>query len=352
MQDVWLKLQHTLFLFATLVTILLATNSMAGVQPSSGPISGGTLITITGNNFDATATVEIDGQSATNVSYINSTTLTAITPESFTAGAVDVDVYTNTNSFNFPSAFTYLEPTITSISPTEGLAIGGTPITITGTLFTANTQINIDVNPVNNFVLVDSNTITATTPYPSSTGQVGIELYDGSAYAYLPNAFTYQLPQITSITPSSGSLAGGTDITINGAWFSNDTTVQIDVFDVTNLAVVDVNRLTATTPPGSAEGPTTVTVSVGSGLAETYGTFTYLAPSISSISPNLGSEIGGTAVTITGANFASPATLEFDVNPATSVTVVDENTITVISPAGSGTVDVTVTSSNVTTTLS
>jgi hypothetical protein len=67
---------------------------------------------------------------------------------------------------------------------------------------------------------------------------------------------------------------------------------------------------------------------------------------IRSITPNLGSTSGGTAVVIAGQNFkaqgAGTTTVKFGSASATSVTVVDDQTISAVSPAGTGTVSVTV----------
>ena len=71
---------------------------------------------------------------------------------------------------------------------------------------------------------------------------------------------------------------------------------------------------------------------------------TLLQPTVSSVSPNSGSTAGGTAVTITGTNFAAGATVTFGVAAATNVVVVSSTSITATTPAGSaGAVTVTVT---------
>jgi PKD repeat protein len=56
-------------------------------------------------------------------------------------------------------------------------------------------------------------------------------------------------------------------------------------------------------------------------------------PRITGISPNLGETSGGTAVTITGENFAADAVVNIGGLPATDIAVVDRNTITANSPA-------------------
>ncbi|MFF1418697.1 IPT/TIG domain-containing protein [Streptomyces sp. NPDC058280] len=61
------------------------------------------------------------------------------------------------------------------------------------------------------------------------------------------------------------------------------------------------------------------------------------------ISPNQGSTGGGTTVTITGTNLSGTTAVKFGTHPATAVTNVSPTQVTAVSPAGSGTVGVTVT---------
>lgn len=68
----------------------------------------------------------------------------------------------------------------------------------------------------------------------------------------------------------------------------------------------------------------------------------FFPPSILSLTPAVGSSAGGNSIVITGANFQVGATVLFGVTPAT-VTNVTPTAITVTSPAGAGTVSVTVT---------
>jgi PKD repeat protein len=67
-------------------------------------------------------------------------------------------------------------------------------------------------------------------------------------------------------------------------------------------------------------------------------------PVVSSVSPASGPATGGTSVTLTGANFASGATVQFGSAPATNVVVVSATTITAAAPPNpAGPVAVTVT---------
>lgn len=68
-----------------------------------------------------------------------------------------------------------------------------------------------------------------------------------------------------------------------------------------------------------------------------------IKPTVSKLSPKSGSPTGGTRVTITGTDFSAPATVMFGGAEATEVVVNSATSISATSPAGSGKVDVTVT---------
>jgi hypothetical protein len=69
-------------------------------------------------------------------------------------------------------------------------------------------------------------------------------------------------------------------------------------------------------------------------------------PKITKISPSSGTMFGGTSVTITGTGFTGVTKIIFNSTEATDVKVIDDETITAISPSGfNGTIDVTVTNS-------
>jgi hypothetical protein len=193
---------------------------------------------------------------------------------------------------------------------------------------------------------VDGNTITAVTPPGMSEGPVSVDVEILSSYVSLTNGYTYREPSISSIVPASGSIDGGTFVTITGNYFTNDATVAVNGTPAENVNVVDSQTITAITPASSTPGPVAVEVSVGQGVGYASGNYTYLEPSIVSVTPQSGPESGGTEVTITGTLFSPLATVEFDYNSASSVTFIDSNTLVVTTPGGTGTVDVTVTTSN------
>ncbi len=66
-------------------------------------------------------------------------------------------------------------------------------------------------------------------------------------------------------------------------------------------------------------------------------------PTVTGVSPSSGSTLGGTSVNITGTNLSGASLVDFGTTAATSFSVNSASSITAHSPAGSGTVDVTVT---------
>jgi hypothetical protein len=81
--------------------------TVTSVAPTSGPDTGGTVVTITGTNFVSGATVTFGGTAATGVTFVSSTQIDVTTP-AHAAGAADV-VVTNpdTQSGTLSSGYTY-----------------------------------------------------------------------------------------------------------------------------------------------------------------------------------------------------------------------------------------------------
>jgi hypothetical protein len=118
--------------------------------PADGPVAGGTQITINGNGFDATSTVEFGSTPAVSVTYTGSSTqLQALSPPG--AGVVDVQVTTENGAspLNPPAdEFTYTLA-VTSVTPPGGPAAGGNGgVTIQGSGFVNVTAVDFGGNPV------------------------------------------------------------------------------------------------------------------------------------------------------------------------------------------------------------
>lgn len=76
----------------------------------------------------------------------------------------------------------------------------------------------------------------------------------------------YGAPKVTGVTPSSGPVAGGTVVTINGRSFGPEPTVRFGGVAAPQFNVVSSTEMTATAPAHSP-GTVNVTVQTPAGLS-------------------------------------------------------------------------------------
>ncbi|MFN0095547.1 MAG: IPT/TIG domain-containing protein [Dehalococcoidia bacterium] len=145
---------------------------------------------------------------------------------------------------------------------------------------------------------------------------------------------------ITEVSPSSGSTAGGTIVTVWGYGLGGATGVRFGATEVAPTSV-SYRKVVAVAPAGTA-GTVNVRVVLPSGMTTVTSLtkFTYVAlPTISSLSPTSGPEAGGTEVTINGAGFTGASLVYFGGN-SVAPTSVTPTRVKAIAPPGSGTVNV------------
>jgi hypothetical protein len=325
----------------------LGVPAVTGVSPRLSRMSGRTPVTITGANFASPVTVHFGLASASNVRVVDTGTITATSPAG--TSAVDVTVTTAGGKSATSSAdlYTYLPlPTLAQVSPTSGPTAGGIAVTITGTSFAGPASVSFGGMAASNVLVRSSTTITASSP-PGAPGSVNVFVTTagGTSGAVAADRFTYlAVPTVTAVSPSAGPLAGGTSVTITGTAFAPPATVSFGGVAASNVVVKNGSRITATAPAGSGTVDVTVTTNGGTSVTSAADRFTYLAaPTLTEVSPNIGPTSGGTSVAISGANFVSPATVHFGPALASNVNVMGDGSITATSPAGTGFVDVTVT---------
>ncbi|MCL5289261.1 MAG: IPT/TIG domain-containing protein [Acidobacteria bacterium] len=321
--------------------------TVTSVNPTNGRAAGGTLVTITGTNFVANATVTFGGSASPNVTVVNATTIQAVTP-AHAAGAVNV-VVTNPDAQTgtLVSGYTFnAAPTVTNVTPNNGPLAGGTSITITGTNFMAAPVVRVGANLASGVVFNSATSITAVTPAGvAGSFSVTVINTDGQR-GVLAGAFTYNpAPTVTSVSPTSGPTGGGTAVLITGTGFRAGATVTFGATAATGVVVSSATSILATSPAGGAGAVNVIVTNTDTQTDTLASGFTYTAaPVVSSVTPSSGPVAGGTTVTITGANFVAGATVTFGANPATGVVFNSATSLTAVSPAGAaGAVSVTVT---------
>ncbi|GHD83202.1 IPT/TIG domain-containing protein [Salinibacterium amurskyense] len=317
-----------------------AAPTVSSIAPDEGPLAGGTEVTITGTGFNGATGVTFDGDDGMSFTVVSDTEITVTTPAG-TVGAATVVVEHPAGDAN-AGDFTYVvAPTVSAMSPDLGPIAGGTAVTITGTGFTGATGVTFDGDAGTSFTVVSDTEITVTSPaHAAGDVAVVVEHAGGNAAA---GDFTYLAnPSVSDLAPTSGPLAGGTEVTITGTGFTGATGVTFDGDAGTSFTVVSDTEITVTSPAHAAGDAAVVVVHPIVNAAA--GDFTYTsAPTIASLAPATGSTAGGTVVTITGSGFTGATGVTFDGDAGTSFTVVSDTEITVTSPAHSaGEIDVVV----------
>lgn len=318
------------------------TPVITSINPPNGPSLGGTPVTISGSCFSNITSVTIGGNPATNILVsIDTTTITCITPPGTGTSIVEVIGVGGIGVLTF--TYDPPVPTVTSINPPSGPLIGGTPITIIGTGFINVTSVTIDGTTATSiFVSPDNTTITATTP-AATTGTGPQTVLITAVGGTVTTTYTYFTPIITSVYPTRGPTAGGTQITLTGNYFavSNPTSITIGGISV-GFTVVSNTKIIVTTPatiPPGTPGTQNIIVTFDSNINITASIpFTYDdTPIITLINPNGGPEEGGTQITITGTSFGSTTTVTIGGILVIPISISPDNaTIICITPPGIG----------------
>jgi hypothetical protein len=164
-----------------------AAPTVTGVDPTAGPLAGGTSVTVTGTNFTGATVVDFRSTSA-SFTVVDDTTITTTSPPD-TAGTIDVTVVTpgGTSTTNPADEFTYeAAPTVTA----PGAPPASAPGAPTGLTATAG-----------------DTTVTLTWTAPSSNGGsviTGYNVYEGTTSG------------AEGAKAINASLVGGTSYTVTG----------------------------------------------------------------------------------------------------------------------------------------
>lgn len=339
----------------TLTTQIVAPPRLTNASPSSGPIAGGTAVTISGSDLVGVRSVTFGGAAAQSFSVNGATSISAVAPP-HQAGSVDITVTATYGSAQLLGGYTYVAPapTLSNVSPNAGPPSGGTSVTITGTDLTGATAVTFGGTAAISFTVNGPGSISAiTSPHVPGATDVTITTPGGSVT--LAGGFTYAsaAPVVGGVSPNTGAASGGSSVSISGINFTGATAVSFGGVNATSFTVNSANAITAVAPahaPGAVD--VSVTTPAGTGTFSGGYTYTSAAPILTGMSPISGPSAGGTSVTITGYSLAGTTAVAFDGVPATTFTVTGPNAITAIAPAHApGAVTVAITTPGGTATL-
>lgn len=326
-------------------------------NPSSGPATGGTQVTILGQNFLTGCRIKFGGVDVAQVSLISDKKIIAVTPPGTIIGPVNVRIVnpdqTGDVALDFFEYTPAPRPAISSVQPASGPRAGGTQVTITGQSFASGCQVKFEGVPAQ---IVSATTVQlrVVTPPAQSAGTVTVRVVNPDQQVGIAqNAFTYGStpppppppvglpPTILSIDTLSGPVAGATQVTIDGQNFALNCQVKFE----NNLAQILSNsatRLIVLTPPAAGASLAAVRViNPNQQTAVAQNPFQYVAAppppsglSITSVNPPSGQLAGNTEVTIQGQSFAPGCIVRFGERLAQLLSFSSAQ-LRVSSPAGS-----------------
>ena len=169
---------------------------------------------------------------------------------------------------------------------------GGTSITITGQHFVSGASVQIGQGDgagptaiaATNVTVVSATEITATTGGGAKRRTFHVFVIENGVTSAAGSAvFTYNVPVVSGVSPSSGPAGGGTAITITGTGFASGASVQIGqdagagltAIPATNVTVVSATEITATTGGGAKPGLVDLFVTSGGNTSGPNGSDRY-----------------------------------------------------------------------------
>lgn len=157
-------------------------------------------------------------------------------------------------------------PTITSFSPSSGLA--GATVTVTGTNLTGATFLTLNGANVPGYTVVNATTVTFAIPTGATSGPIAIATAGGTATSGTPLTVLV-VPTIASFTPTSA--APGATVTVTGTGFTGATLVRVNGTTAA-YTVVNSTTITLTVPNTATSGA--IQVTTPGGVATSSGALT------------------------------------------------------------------------------
>src|ERR1017187_4910110 len=189
------------------------------VSPDSGPVGGGTTVTLTGDALSSKLTFDSGGSPATGVTCPKPTTCSMVTPSHNKPESVGVIVRTPAGDSN-AVAFQYFGPAhVDKVSPDSGPLEGGTKVTMSGDALSDKFTFYFGLSAATGVTCPKPTTCTMVTP-PHDPGSFGVIVWSLAGPSNVVT-FKYLDPAINSFTPAVGPTTGGLNVNLTGVSLSD-----------------------------------------------------------------------------------------------------------------------------------
>ena len=314
---------------ATPLTLFFSSPvGVTAVLPSSGPLDGGTPITLVGHAFQALQvyscrfsvlgesvedSVEID----VGATFVTSGALQCKTPTVPSSSTIaDIHILQNDVAISDQSAkFLFSpRPVVAEIQPASGATFGGTKVHVAGNGFLQSEFLHCVFDGLRVAIteFISDSEVVCIAP-AHAAGPVTVEITNNNVdFSSSGNTYVYADPPVVSgISPKNGWVSGGTVVTVSGWNLGNVTLCRFGDTSV-HASVQTSESVICVAPNVSVAGAVEVDVS-SNGVDFTQERLQFVFQetiALESIAPSLGPENGATVVTITGLNFVDQDTMQ------------------------------------------
>lgn len=278
-------------------------------------VTPGSTVTLVGQGLDAANLAVTLGGVPVVVGARTATTATLTVPARDQAPRrSDVTVSDGPASATLSAGVTWAVR-LTSVTPPNGPAAGGTALTLAGMALPADAQLVLGTRPLSGVAVTSETAATGTTPAGPGGAPVDLvvrEAADPENEFTLRGAFTFDEPlSIGRVQPDRGAIAGGTLVTVLGSGFGEGTVVQFGQFTAKDIKFVTPHLITCRTPRGDV-GTVEVRVVRAAQNDTLAGGFSYFDPRSISGGLSGGPLVGTLNVTVldaTPSNYGAPVPL-------------------------------------------
>lgn len=177
-------------------------------------------------------------------------------------------------------------PTVTTLFPASGPSVGGNTIVIGGENLASTVAVHFGAKPATYVKVLSPYAVAAVAPAGSATTNVAVTTSGGTstageatAYSYLTPASTPEGPVISSVSPESGSVAGGAVVTIKGSHLDSALAVSFGSTSSSHVIPLSPTEVQAVAPASAFPSRVDVSVTTPTGTSQptladsfTYGT--------------------------------------------------------------------------------
>ncbi|MEC9071359.1 MAG: IPT/TIG domain-containing protein, partial [Myxococcota bacterium] len=328
--------------------------NIQSITPVSGPVVGGSTVTLRGTGLHEETVVSIGGQIAEVISPGDGEEMVIRTPpipSGTPPGAVDLTLSGPLQTRHLTDAWTYMEADqggamkLVHAWPASGSSTGGDVIAlgVQNLLSSVSSLVEITFNEEPGTVLqIDGVTGLVLVRTPSGlVGPVTLSVKIGEVSASRGDLYAYSAPlEIQEVVPPEGALEGGEQIHLVGDGFSDASVVRFGDAEAELVELTEEGDLIVTSPPG-VPGLVDLTVSDGVRahvLESAFGYASSGAPRLLGLSAASGSQSGGRLVRLFGEGWLrdqlNSTSALFGEDRGADLVVIDDATLEVRAPRG------------------